>query len=85
MAMNVNTIKAIVKKPLYKLYESRILKFLDRDLLPQHIGVILDGHRRSETPLCEPTTTSEESGAKATADTGGSAACAIARAPRAMR
>ena len=46
MAMNLNSIKAVVKKPLYKIYESRILKFLDRDRLPDHIGVILDGHRR---------------------------------------
>lgn len=44
--MNVNSIKTIVKKPLYRIYESRVLKFLDRDRLPDHIGVILDGHRR---------------------------------------
>ncbi len=44
--MNLNSIKAVVKKPLYRIYESRILRFLDRDLLPKHIGVILDGHRR---------------------------------------
>lgn len=44
--MNLNSAKALVKKPLYRIYESRILKFLDRDRLPDHIGVILDGHRR---------------------------------------
>lgn len=44
--MNLNPIKAVVKKPLYRIYESRILRFLDRDRLPEHIGVILDGHRR---------------------------------------
>lgn len=44
--MNDNLIKAAIKKPLYRIYESRILKFLDRDRLPSHIGVILDGHRR---------------------------------------
>lgn len=44
--MSLNSIKAVVKKPLYRIYESRILKFLDRDRLPGHIGVILDGHRR---------------------------------------
>jgi len=38
--------KRIIKKPLYRIYESRILKFLDRDKLPRHIGVIHDGHRR---------------------------------------
>ncbi|MCP4308068.1 MAG: di-trans,poly-cis-decaprenylcistransferase [bacterium] len=42
----MNKTKRLVKKPLYKIYESRILKFLDRDKLPQHIGVIHDGHRR---------------------------------------
>ncbi|MDJ0953626.1 MAG: polyprenyl diphosphate synthase [Acidimicrobiia bacterium] len=44
--MNLNRTKRLVKKPLYRVYESRILKFLDRDKLPQHIGVIHDGHRR---------------------------------------
>lgn len=44
--MNLNPIKDVVKKPLYRIYESRILRFLERDRLPRHIGVILDGHRR---------------------------------------
>jgi len=44
--MNLSSIKAVIKKPLYRIYESRILKFLDRDRLPHHIAVILDGHRR---------------------------------------
>ena len=44
--MNLNQAKRLVKKPLYRVYESRILKFLERDKLPQHIGVINDGHRR---------------------------------------
>ena len=44
--MNWNKTKRLVKKPLYRVYESRILKFLDRDKLPRHIGVIHDGHRR---------------------------------------
>lgn len=42
----MNKAKRIVKKPLYRVYESRILKFLERDKLPKHIGVIHDGHRR---------------------------------------
>ena len=42
----MNKAKRLVKKPLYRVYESRILKFLERDKLPQHIGVIHDGHRR---------------------------------------
>ena len=31
---------------LYRVYEERLLRGLDRSLLPHHIGVILDGHRR---------------------------------------
>lgn len=31
---------------LYRLYEERLLRGLDRARLPRHIGVILDGHRR---------------------------------------
>ncbi|MDJ0664427.1 MAG: polyprenyl diphosphate synthase [Acidimicrobiia bacterium] len=42
----MNKAKRLAKKPLYRIYESRILKFLDRDRLPRHIGVIHDGHRR---------------------------------------
>ncbi|MCP3993769.1 MAG: di-trans,poly-cis-decaprenylcistransferase [bacterium] len=44
--MNYNQAKRLAKKPLYRIYESRILKFLERDKLPRHIGVIHDGHRR---------------------------------------
>lgn len=33
-------------RPLYRLYEQRLLATLDRDRLPRHIGVIHDGHRR---------------------------------------
>jgi short-chain Z-isoprenyl diphosphate synthase len=33
-------------RPLYRLYEERLLRGLDRDRLPKHIGVIHDGHRR---------------------------------------
>jgi short-chain Z-isoprenyl diphosphate synthase len=35
-----------LKKPLYTVYETRLLQTLDRDALPHHIGVIHDGHRR---------------------------------------
>lgn len=31
---------------LYTLYERRLLKGLDPERLPQHIGIVLDGHRR---------------------------------------
>ncbi len=35
-----------LSRPLYRLYEERVLRGLDRDRLPRHIGVIHDGHRR---------------------------------------
>jgi short-chain Z-isoprenyl diphosphate synthase len=41
-----NKLKRVVKQPLYRIYEARILKFLERDKFPRHIGVIHDGHRR---------------------------------------
>lgn len=31
---------------LYRIYERNLLAGLDRDRLPQHIGIVLDGHRR---------------------------------------
>ncbi|MFO7298840.1 MAG: polyprenyl diphosphate synthase [Actinomycetes bacterium] len=31
---------------LYRLYERRLLRGFDRERLPRHIGVVLDGHRR---------------------------------------
>ena len=31
---------------LYRIYERNLLSGLDRDRLPNHIGVVLDGHRR---------------------------------------
>lgn len=39
-------VKETVKRPLYRVYERRILERLDRTALPKHIGVIHDGHRR---------------------------------------
>jgi short-chain Z-isoprenyl diphosphate synthase len=35
-----------LRRPLYHLYEERLLRSLDRSRLPQHVGVIHDGHRR---------------------------------------
>ncbi|MCL1600097.1 MAG: polyprenyl diphosphate synthase [Actinomycetia bacterium] len=35
-----------LKKPIYQVYEQRLLQTLDHEGLPQHIGVIHDGHRR---------------------------------------
>ena len=31
---------------LYRIYEKRLLRSLDRRRFPQHVGIILDGHRR---------------------------------------
>lgn len=31
---------------LYKVYEDRLVRALDRSRLPQHLGIVLDGHRR---------------------------------------
>lgn len=39
-------IRNVLEQPLYALYERRLLHGLDRTLLPRHIGVIHDGHRR---------------------------------------
>lgn len=38
--------KAMVKQALYPLYERRLANRLDRDRLPKHVGVMLDGNRR---------------------------------------
>jgi len=39
-------LRDLATRPLYRLYEDRVLAGLDRSLLPRHIGVIHDGHRR---------------------------------------
>ena len=36
----------LATRPLYRIYEDRLLAGLDRTKLPHHIGVIHDGHRR---------------------------------------
>jgi short-chain Z-isoprenyl diphosphate synthase len=35
-----------LRRPLYRIYEDRLLRALDPCRLPRHIGVIHDGHRR---------------------------------------
>lgn len=40
------TLSELLTRPLYRLYETRLLAGLDRSRLPRHIGVIHDGHRR---------------------------------------
>jgi len=39
-------VRDAIERPLYRVYERRILQHLDRARLPHHIGVIHDGHRR---------------------------------------
>ena len=36
----------LIRRPLYRLYERRLISSLDRGAMPHHIGVIHDGHRR---------------------------------------
>ncbi len=40
------TVSSAAARPLYRLYEERLLRSLDRSRLPRHVGVIHDGHRR---------------------------------------
>jgi short-chain Z-isoprenyl diphosphate synthase len=40
------TFRQAVTRPLYRVYEERLLANLDSAKLPRHIGVIHDGHRR---------------------------------------
>ncbi len=42
----INSLKRTLAIPLYRLYESRLSRRLDRAQLPRHLGIILDGHRR---------------------------------------
>ncbi len=39
-------LKDAVRRVLYPAYESRVVKFLPHDRIPQHVGVMLDGNRR---------------------------------------
>lgn len=40
------SIADLLTRPLYRAYEARLLRDLDRTRLPRHVGVIHDGHRR---------------------------------------
>jgi short-chain Z-isoprenyl diphosphate synthase len=42
----VRSVPAMAIGLLYRIYEQRLLSSLDRSRLPQHIGLVLDGHRR---------------------------------------
>lgn len=42
----INSLKTTLAVPLYRLYERRLSRRLNREQFPRHIGIILDGHRR---------------------------------------
>lgn len=42
----MGVLRESIKRPLYEVYQRRLLRQLDREHLPRHIGVIHDGHRR---------------------------------------
>ena len=42
----VPELKERVRRLFYPAYESRMVKALPKDQIPQHIGVMLDGNRR---------------------------------------
>jgi short-chain Z-isoprenyl diphosphate synthase len=43
---SVVNVKDALRRVLYPAYESRVVKFLPQDRIPQHVGVMLDGNRR---------------------------------------
>ena len=43
----VPELKERVRRLFYPAYESRMVKALPKDRIPQHIGVMLDGNRRT--------------------------------------
>ena len=48
---------------LYGAYESRLVRSLDRDNLPRHVGVILDGNRRWAKEVGQSTAHGHQAGA----------------------
>ena len=42
----IQATKRTLTAPLYRLYERRLARRLNRAQLPRHLGIILDGHRR---------------------------------------
>ena len=49
--------------PLYGLYERRLAASLPREVIPRHVGVILDGNRRWARSFGEPASTGHKRGA----------------------
>ena len=44
--MAINSVKKLIKALLYPWYEKRLLRKLDFNQTPHHIGIIVDGNRR---------------------------------------
>ena len=42
----MKAIKRLIKAALYPIYERRLLRHLDFNETPHHVGIILDGNRR---------------------------------------
>lgn len=53
----------LIGKALYPLYERRLLRSLDRDEFPAHIGVVVDGNRRWAKATGETTAFGHQAGA----------------------
>lgn len=50
-------------RPLYRLYERRLVAGLPRDAVPRHVGVMMDGNRRWARSLGEPAAAGHRRGA----------------------
>src|ERR1700754_4842794 len=49
---------------VYRIYEKRIQRHLDRGRLPQHVAVLMDGNRRWARALSAPTSSGHQAGAE---------------------
>ena len=59
----VPELKEQVRRLFYPAYESRMVKALPKDRIPQHIGVMLDGNRRWAKGVGEDSTHGYRAGA----------------------
>lgn len=46
MRVLMRAVKGVLKSIIYPLYEARLIRRLDTNATPKHVGVILDGNRR---------------------------------------
>jgi short-chain Z-isoprenyl diphosphate synthase len=52
-----------VRNPVYRLYERRLLRALDPEQMPQHVGVMVDGNRRWAKAFGASTASGHQAGA----------------------